>query len=183
MSTTFPRVEKSKGYDVDEVEEFLEDARRAYTGDPGAAELVTSASIRQVAFTMRKGGYSPTHVDAALTRLEEAFATRERDRALTQAGDDAWLDRARDDARVILDRLTRPRGRRFDRLGILTTGYSVRDVDAFADRIARHLQAGDPLTVEEVRTAVFAAQRGGYAETQVDLVLDAVIDVLLAVTP
>lgn len=181
MSTTFPRVRKSKGYDVDEVEDFLEDARRAYTGDPAAAATVTSASIRQVAFSMRKGGYSPAHVDAALTRLEEAFAARERDRVLTQAGDTAWMDRTRSDAQVILDRVTRPRGRRFDRLGILTTGYSVRDVDAFADRIARYLQQGTPLDVEDVRSAVFAAQRGGYSETQVDVVLDAVIDVLLAV--
>ena len=47
--------------------------------------------------------------------------------------------------------------------------------------IARFLQQGEPLTAEDVRSVVFAAQRGGYSETQVDLVLDAVIDILLAV--
>jgi DivIVA domain-containing protein len=31
-----------------------------------------------------------------------------------------------------------------------------------------------------VRNAVFSAQRGGYDEQQVDVVLDAVIDVILA---
>lgn len=181
MASTFPRVKSTPGYDVDEVEDFLAEARRAYTGDPGAASSVTSTTIRQVAFSMRKGGYSPVHVDAALARLEEAFATRERERALTQGGDHAVYQRARDDAQVVLDRLTRPRGRRFDREGLLTTGYSVRDVDAFADRIARFLQLGEPLTADDVRSVVFAPQRGGYSETQVDVVLDAVIDILLAV--
>jgi DivIVA domain-containing protein len=33
-----------------------------------------------------------------------------------------------------------------------------------------------------VRGVVFAAQRGGYQETQVDVVLDAVVDLLQAVT-
>jgi DivIVA domain-containing protein len=32
-----------------------------------------------------------------------------------------------------------------------------------------------------VRTVVFTTQRGGYRESQVDLVLDAVVDVMLAV--
>ena len=35
MSTTFPRARKSRlGYNVDQVEDFLEDARRAYAADP-----------------------------------------------------------------------------------------------------------------------------------------------------
>jgi len=182
VSTTFPRARRGSGYDIDEVEEFLEDARRAYTGDSGTAQVVTAASIRQMGFTMRRGGYSPSHVDSALERLEDAFATRERDRALAELGDHGAYQRTRDDAQVILDRCVRPRGRRFARVGILTGGYSVRDVDAFADRIVRYLQQGEPLTVDEVRGALFARQKGGYDETQVDVVLDAVIDVLQAVT-
>lgn len=181
MASTFPRVKSTRGYDVDEVEDFLEEARRAYTGDPRLAGVVTASGIRQVAFTMKKGGYSPVHVDAALARLEEAFATRERERMLAQAGDQGVYQQARSEAQVVLDRLTRPRGRRFVREGLLTTGYSVRDVDAFADRIARFLQQGEPLSADDVRSVVFAAQRGGYSETQVDVVLDAVIDILLAV--
>ena len=75
----------------------------------------------------------------------------------------------------------RARGRRFTRVGILTTGYSVRDVDAFADSIVRYLQQGAPLTVDDVRGSVFGRQKGGYQETQVDVVLDAVVDLLQAV--
>jgi DivIVA domain repeat protein len=178
VSTTFPRVRRGRGYDIDEVEDFLEDARRAYTGDPGSSQVVDATYIRQVGFTMRRGGYAPAAVDAALERLEDAFAARERDRALTQLGDAGVYQQARSDAQVILDRCTRARGRRFRRVGILTGGYSVRDVDLFADRITRYLQNGEPLTVEEVRGVLFARQRGGYQETQVDVVLDAVVDVL-----
>jgi DivIVA domain-containing protein len=181
VSTTFPRAKRGPGYDIDEVEDFLEDARRAYTGDRGSVQVVTAASIRQMGFTMRRGGYSPAAVDSALERLEDAFAARDRDRALTELGNQGAYQRARADAQVILDRCTRPRGRRFMRVGILTGGYSVRDVDAFADRVVRYLQQGTPLTVDDVRGAVFSAQRGGYRETQVDVVLDAIVDLLQAV--
>jgi DivIVA domain-containing protein len=181
VSTTFPRVKRGTGYDIDEVEDFLEDARRAYTGDRGSAQVVTAASIRQMGFSMKRGGYQPAAVDAALERLEDAFAARERERTLAQLGDQGAYQQARADAQVILDRCVRARGRRFRRVGMLTGGYSVRDVDAFADRVARYLQQGAPLTVDDVRGAVFARQNGGYQETQVDVVLDAVIDLLQTV--
>jgi DivIVA domain-containing protein len=181
VSTTFPRVKRGAGYDIDEVEDFLEDARRAYTGDRGSAQVVTAASIRQMGFSMKRGGYQPAAVDAALERLEDAFAARERDRTLAQLGNQGAYQQARSDAQVILDRCARPRGRRFTRVSVFTTGYSVRDVDAFADRIVRYLQQGTPLTVDDVRGVTFASAKGGYQETQVDVVLDAVIDLLQAV--
>jgi DivIVA domain-containing protein len=181
VSTTFPRVRKGRGYDIDEVEDFLEDARRAYTGDRGSAQVVDAAYIRQVGFTMRKNGYSPQHVDAALERLEDAFSARERDRSLTELGDQGVYQAARAEAQELLDRVSRSRGRRFRRVGVFTGGYSVREVDAFADRIALYLREGETLTVDEVRNVLFSRQRGGYQETQVDVVLDAVVDLLQTV--
>jgi len=181
VSTTFPRVRRGRGYDIDEVEDFLEDARRAYTGDRGSAQVVDATFIRQVGFTMRRGGYSPSHVDSALERLEDAFAARERDRAIAEVGDNGVYQQARSEAQLLLDRVTRARGHRFRRVGIFTGGYSVRDVDAFADRVAAHLQLGGELTVADAREVLFARQRGGYEETQVDLVIDAVIDLLQTV--
>lgn len=180
MSTTFPRARKL-GYDVDQVEDFLEDARRAYHAQPGEMTLVTAASIRQQAFAMKKRGYSPGHVDAALERLEDAFAVKERDAAFRAAGDQAWYAEARGMAQVILDRVVRPRGRRFKRVGWFTLGYSVRDVDVLSDRVAAYFQAGRPISVDDIRTSAFKGQRGGYQETQVDTVLDAVVQVMLAV--
>ncbi|TBN56208.1 DivIVA domain-containing protein [Glaciihabitans arcticus] len=181
MSTTFPRTRKSRrGYNVDEVEDFLEDARRAYSAENGVA-VVNSETIRTTAFTMQKGGYSTTHVDAALERLEDAFASRERDRAFAQGGDAAWYGTARSTAQVILDRLARPAGARFSRVGPLTRAYNVKEVDAFAGRLVDYFQHGKPMNVDEVRTVSFSATRRGYNETQVDLLLDSVITVMLAV--
>ena len=80
MSTTFPRSRKSQpGYNVEQVEDFLEEARRAYTSDRPDVTVVSAATIRTTAFAMQKGGYSPSAVDAALERLEDAFAVRERE--------------------------------------------------------------------------------------------------------
>jgi DivIVA domain-containing protein len=182
VSTTFPRVRRSRlGYDINEVEDFLEDARRAYQAERTEATVVSADTIRRQAFTMRKGGYSAKDVDAALERLEDAFAARERDRAFSSVGDQAWYAGARGTAQAILDRATRPRGRRFKRAGIFTAGYSVREVDALADRITAYFQSGKPLGVDEIRVIAFTAQRGGYSEPQVDYVLDSVTKVMLAV--
>jgi DivIVA domain-containing protein len=182
VSSTFPHTRRSRqGYDVDEVEEFLEDARRAYTSDAPGVGTVTADSIRDTGFTMRKGGYSPVHVDAALERLEDAFAARERERVVAQAGDQVWFNQARGGAQAILDRIVRPRGKRFHRVSILTSGYSVREVDALTDRVAQYFQSGKALSIDEVRASAFHAQRGGYQETQVDVLLDAVTRVMLAV--
>lgn len=182
MSTTFPRSRRSRpGYNVDQVEDFLEEARRAYAADPRDLTVLNAEMIRTMAFGMQKGGYSTSHVDAALERLEDAFASRDRDRAVAESGDAAWYAKARSSAQVILDRLAREPGARFTRVGGLTQGYSTKDVDAFADALVGYFQHGKPMSVDQVRTAVFRSARGGYSEAQVDLLLDAVIDVILAV--
>jgi DivIVA domain-containing protein len=183
VSTTFPRTRGSKrGYTIAEVEDFLQEARTAYTAPISANVGLDAKTIRTIAFSFEKGGYSTAHVDAALERLEDAFATRERERAFANPGGDAaWYGEARSTAQVILDRLDRDYGHRFTRVGTLSTGYNVRDVDALADRLADYFQKGVPLSVDEVRTAVFRSAKGGYQETQVDLLLDTVISVMLAV--
>jgi DivIVA domain-containing protein len=178
--STFPRTPKKQGYDVEQVDAFLQTARRAYDADEASAPM-TAADIRRTAFSMQKGGYSTTHVDAALERLEDAFAQRERDQARQTAGDEAWFADARTTAQVVLNRLDRPVGHRFDRVSILTLGYNRQDVDRFANRLVKYFQDGRPMSVEEVRTATFREQRGGYREVQVDLLLDSVTDVMLAV--
>lgn len=183
MSTTFPRARRSKrGYTIAEVEDFLQEARTAYSAPVTANTGLDAKAIREIAFSFEKGGYSTAHVDAALERLEDAFATRERERAFAQPGGDAaWYGQARSTAQVILDRLDRDYGHRFTRVGVLSTGYNVRDVDALADRLADYFQKGAPLSVDEVRGAVFRSSKGGYNETQVDVLLDTVVTVMLAV--
>lgn len=177
---TFPTTKRSRrGYDPAEVDEFLARARRAYDGEQG--EHLAAEQIRTTAFGMVRGGYEPAAVDAALERLEDAFASREREDALERAGDTRWFADARGAAKEILGRLTRPEGKRFARVSILTQGYRRSEVDRFANRLRRYFEDGKPMSVDEVRTIVFRPQRGGYREAQVDLLLDAVTDVMLAV--
>ncbi len=182
MSNTFPRTRSSRrGYRVDQVEDFLEDARQAYTADVNAPVALSATSIRQVAFAMEKGGYSPLQVDAALERLEDAFANRERERAVQQLGDQAWYAEARTIAQEILSRLSRPAGHLFDRVSFLGSGYDRKQVDAFSTRLTAYFQEGKPMSIDEVRTVAFSPKMGGYREAQVDLLLDSVVNVMLAV--
>ena len=88
---------------------------------------------------------------------------------------------ARSIADEILARLMRPVGARFDRAGFLRNGYRRSEVDAFASRLTGYFQAGRPLSIDEVRTVAFRPQKGGYQEAQVDLLLDTVVNVMLAV--
>jgi len=182
MANTFPRSRRSKlGYRVQDVDEFLAQARRAYDAPPGTNAGLDARAIRRTAFEMEKGGYSTVHVDAALERLEDAFALREREHAVRAVGEKEWFGQARTTAAEIQGRLSRPEGAKFERVGFLSMGYDVEEVDRFCARLQRFFKDGVPIGVDEVRTAAFRSARRGYAEWQVDLLLDAVIDVMLAV--
>lgn len=176
---SFPETRgREKGYDKAAVDDLLARARTAFeTGD----SAMTSADIRQAAFPLVKHGYSIASVDAALGRIEDAFAARERSTAVAQVGVQAWVGHTREMAQEVLDRLSRPRKQRFDRVSALRYGYRVDEVDLVSDKVSRYLETGDALTVEQVRAVAFRMQRGGYREAQVDAVLDAVVEIMLAV--
>jgi DivIVA domain-containing protein len=169
---------RTRGYHRTAVDTFLASARRAF--ETGGDEL-GAADVRTASFPLVKDGYVVADVDAALGRVEDAFAARERERVVRAQGAGAWVEQARDDAQVILDHLARPRRHRFARTGVLTFGYRIDEVDHVATRIVRYLRDGDALTPEQLRSAAFQMQRGGYREEQVDALLDATIDVILAV--
>lgn len=169
---------REKGYHRAAVDTFLASARRAF--EAGTDELGAD-DVRAASFPLVKGGYVVADVDAALGRVEDAFAARERERVVRTQGAEAWVEQARADAQIILDHLARPRRRRFARTGVLTFGYRIDEVDHVSTRIVRYLRDGDPLSAEQLRSAAFRMQRGGYREEQVDALLDATIDVILAV--
>lgn len=177
--TSFPEARgREKGYDKQPVDEFLARARASF--EQGSEELA-AADIRQAAFPLVRHGYAIASVDAALGRIEDAFAARERSSAVATSGAQAWVGHTRDIAQEVLDRLSRPAKRRFDRVSRLRYGYRIAEVDLVTDKLARYLETGDSVTVEQVRSVAFRMQRGGYRETQVDAVLDAVVEVMLAV--
>ncbi|WP_439592546.1 DivIVA domain-containing protein [Microbacterium sp.] len=170
---------RTKGYEPRAVDAFLERAREAFER---GGEPVTAADVRQVAFPLVRRGYVIASVDTALTRIEDAFAARERDLAVARPGGAReWVGDARETAQVVLDRLARPSGQRFARVGALRYGYRIDEVDLVADKLTRYLATGEPVTVDQVRNVAFRMQRGGYREAQVDAVLDAVTEVMLAV--
>jgi DivIVA domain-containing protein len=182
MTSTFPTAQgRTRGYRREQVDAFLQAARKAYDVDEEETPTMTSADIRRTSFALTRGGYATSSVDAALERLEDAFALREREHALSEAGKREWLSSARETAQVILNRLARPEGHKFSRAGFLARGYRTEDVDAFTGKLVAYFEKGTPLSADAVRTAVFRSQRGGYAEAQVDLLLDAVTEVMLAV--
>jgi len=172
---------REPGYDRRAVDEFLARARASFEKTDPEAERIDAAAVRQAAFPLVRGGYSIAAVDGALGRIEDAFAAVERQREVTTLGAETWVERARDQAQEILEHLARPKGRRFARTSWLTFGYRIDEVDLISDKLTRYFETGDPVTVDQVRAVAFRMQRGGYREEQVDAVLDAVVDVMLAV--
>ena len=180
MSTPFPRMRRRRfGYDPEEVDRFIAEARAAFNDRRGG--VLTSADIRRAAFGMQRGGYATAAVDAALERLEDAFAARERERVIKKSGEKTWYGQTRGLAKEIIGRLERPDRRRFTRVGALRVGYSTRDVDVFAERAKTYFEEGAPIAVDAVRTAAFRPKRNGYSEAQVDLLIDGLVEVMLAV--
>lgn len=169
---------RGRGYHPAAVDAFLAAARETF--ERGLDDL-TAADVRLASFPLVRDGYIISEVDAALGRIEDAFAAREREEIVRAEGAEAWVMKARAEAQEILDHLARARRRKFARTGLLSYGYRVDEVDHVAARIVRYLRDGDELSVEQLRSAAFRMQRRGYREEQVDALLDATIDVILAV--
>lgn len=183
-SALFPEAPRRVlGYEKAAVDAFLERARQEFEGEPSAdgTPYLDAAAVRTAAFPLVKRGYAIEPVDAALARIEDAFAARDREAVVATTGTKVWVERARDDAQVLLDHLSRPRRHRFARAGWLRFGYRTDEVDLVADRLVEYFETGRHITVDQVRAVAFRMQRRGYREEQVDALLDAVIDVMLAV--
>lgn len=170
------------GYSPKQVEKFLA-AARTYLEDQ-SAPVVTSHEVRTISFDAVRGGYDANEVDAALDRLEDAFARRERDDLIQQSGEDAWLKEIGHLAGVLRGRLVRPDGERFRRPSSQKApSYHAQDVDALCVRLLDYLEHGTPMSADEVRMAVFRTVSGqeGYEETQVDAFLDRVVELMAAI--
>ena len=183
-SSPFARVGRREyGYDVRQVDRFLTRARDHYD----AEELdgsITSTSIRATSFDPVRGGYDPQAVDAALDRLEDVFARRERDHLISTEGEDAWLRRIGRVAAVLRSRLHRPPGERFRHPSAKSaTSYDIDDVDRLCDQLLGYLEDDQPMSVDVVRRAVFREARGadGYEENQVDAFLDRVVELMAGI--
>ncbi|WP_104168303.1 DivIVA domain-containing protein [Arthrobacter sp. SX1312] len=183
-TSPFTRVGRRElGYNTRQVDRFLARARGCYDAeDPAAA--ITSRDVRSMAFDPARGGYDPRAVDAALDRLEDVFAQRERDHLIRTEGEDAWLRQIGRTAAVLRRRLHRPAGERFRRPAKQgSPSYDIEDVDRLCDDLLQYLENHVPMSVDVVRRAVFREARGadGYEESQVDAFLDRVIELMAGI--
>jgi DivIVA domain-containing protein len=181
VSDTFPRAGRaSKGYDVEQVEAFLTRARVAYE-DAGRGPAMTSWHVRTVGFDLVRGGYDVEAVDAALDRIEDAFARREKQRGEERAGAGGWQTQLRTQEQSLRAQLSRPDGQRFPRGTGLELTYDVGQVDDLCQRIEDSFASGRPMAPDDVRLAVFKSRRGsrGYREASVDAFLDRVVELLV----
>ncbi|MEJ2578323.1 MAG: DivIVA domain-containing protein [Kineosporiaceae bacterium] len=181
MSDTFPRASRvSKGYDIEQVEAFLARARAAYE-DTSRGPAMTSWHVRTVGFDLVRGGYDVEAVDAALDRIEDAFARREKQRGEERAGQAGWQNQLRSQENSLRAQLSRPDGERFPRGSGLELTYDIDQVDDLCQRVEESFATGRPLAPDAVRLAVFKSRRGsrGYREASVDAFLDRVVELLV----
>ena len=182
VQTSFPLATGSQlGYNQEQVDAFLERARSTYDGASDEGPIMTAEGVRQMAFPVKRGGYSARYVDAAMDRLEEVFYERERRARVRSEGEDAWWDETRQLLSEVRGRMQRPRGQRFRRRGIFATGYRRSQVDAFLDRVSEMFERREiAIQPSDVRDVVFHPQWRGYDEDQVDALLDGVVELILA---
>ncbi|EPD26933.1 DivIVA domain-containing protein [Actinotignum sp. GS-2025f] len=177
--STFKRVGPlTRGYNTEQVDDFLARAKDAYSRGTGDMD---ETDVRRAGFSRQRGGYDPARVDAALDRLEAAFIHLKRANTIGARGEQAWLNLAYQDAKSLYPRLLRPAGQRFaDAEG---WGYRKSDVDELLDRLARYFDGEETITSEVVRDAIFPESRGknAYDEAVVDVFLERAVSVLLAV--
>lgn len=184
-SAPFERVDRrTYGYNVRQVDRFMSRARTYFNHQDPDAQPITSHDVRRMAFDPVKGGYEAQAVDAALDRLEDAFAQLERDQLIAGKGEDAWLKSIGRLSAVLRARLHRAPGERFRRPNRRkVVSYNIEDVDALCNELLGYFEHDRPLSVDVVRRAVFrdATGRDGYEESQVDAFLDRVVELMAAI--
>jgi DivIVA domain-containing protein len=185
IPASFERVPRGEyGYNAKQVDQFLQRARVSLETPTAATHPIKSGDVRAVSFDPVKGGYSAAVVDAALDRLEDAFARRERDELIAARGEEAWLREIGRLSGILRGRLNRPDGERFRRPSKgKARSYNTVDVDRLCRDLLGYLEEDKPLSVDNVRRAVFrpAVGKDGYEENQVDAFLDRVVELMAAI--
>lgn len=177
---------KQIGYNVKQVDVFLERARAYFLNADSDDKAITSYDVRTAAFDPARGGYSAQAVDAAMDRIEDEFVLREKDLLIVAEGEKAWMMKIGKTASLLRARLHRPDGERFRRPSRKSTqSYNVNDVDVLCRELLVYIEDNGELSVDVVRRAVFAPEKGpdGYEESQVDAFLDRVVELMASIDP
>ncbi|PKV03799.1 cell division protein DivIVA [Bifidobacterium pseudolongum] len=194
-TTTIARVGKrKKGYDVHQVDAFLEQAHALYEAD--GIQLHRS-DIQDASFDIVKGGYAIPQVDAALERLEQAVTDKQTQYDIAQLGRVAWKAQTEAQFQELDRHAQRAEGQRFAPAQPKTPSYDRKQVDRLIDRVLAKAEAelerisagssgrqgpeADPtFTSQYVEDVSFTQRKGkhGYDERQVDYYLNACVNLL-----
>ncbi|WP_425863569.1 DivIVA domain-containing protein [Arthrobacter sp. TWP1-1] len=177
---------KEVGYNVKQVDVFLERARAYFLNSDSSGKAITSLDVRTASFDPARGGYSAQAVDAAMDRIEDEFVLREKELLIAADGEKAWMMKIGKTASVLRARLHRADGERFrraSRKGV--PSYNIKDVDVLCRELLVYIEDNGQLSVDVVRRAVFAPEKGadGYEESQVDAFLDRVVELMASIDP
>ena len=183
---------RKMGYDVGQVDAFLERAHALYEDDEAS---LTQQDIQNVSFDLAKGGYDIAQVDAALSRLEKAVVDRQTAAQIGEHGRVAWRAQTEELYRTVAAHAERAPRTRFRDGRRRQPSYDRRQVDRLVDGIivkaADELgmeppvapparDRGGELTAAVVTARVFTQRKGsrGYDERQVDFFLNACVQLL-----
>lgn len=191
-TSSMERVGKRKfGYNVSQVNEFLERAHKSYVSND--MEL-TQKDIQEVSFDLERNGYVISQVDAALSRLENAVVDKITEYDISHRGRVVWKAELEDIYRTLLKHAKRAERQRFAPGEDKRPSYDRTQVDELVnqilDKIAVSLGRAPSWDTEEdilneiesefVSDIVFTQRKGkrGYDERQVDYYLNACVRVL-----
>lgn len=177
MSNNFPTVgAKELGYEPGQVDAVINQARVQFS-EP-TSNIIDAKQLRTAQFALVSGGYEIEAVDAALDRLDDAFALREKQRLASSMESVAAFDEIDKIRKLIKGRIRRPHGKKLARTGLFAKGYSVKQVDQFLNRIGLRLSGKSELSIAELRNVTFKPKWGGYVENQVDALIDKTVEYL-----
>jgi len=171
LTAHFPKAApKELGYHPAQVDSLVERARLQFA-NPGSHNI-DAKTLRTAQFELVDGGYVIAAVDAALDRLDDAFAVQDAKRLVAQVGEHGASERVAQLQELLAGRVARPRGKHFKRNKLWLKGYSARQVDAMVALVGEQLAGKKSVPVATLREMTFAPKWGGYVENQVDAFID-----------
>jgi DivIVA domain-containing protein len=177
MSNNFPTAgDKELGYEPGQVDAVINQARVQFA-EP-TSNIIDAKKLRTAQFDLVAGGYQIEVVDAALDRLDDAFAQREKQRLTSTFNTVEAFDEVDKIRKLIKGRVRRPNGKKLARSGLFAKGYSVKQVDQFLGLVGLRLSGKAELSIAELRNVTFKPKWGGYVENQVDALIDKTVEYL-----
>ena len=190
-----PLADRNKwGYDIDQVDEFLDRAHQLYDA---AQPQLNQEDIQNVLFTLVRGGYDIEAVDRALLRLEQAAVDKQTSSEISSEGRVAWRTKTVQLAQTLMPRANAGNGYRFADGHGKEPSYDRKQVDSFVvnavTRICDELgieypqavsssnfDSDEDFTPRYVSTILFTQRKGdrGYDEGQVDMYVNRISQVV-----